>query len=46
MGKSVKVFKEDFTMSEEKQKQQVDPCFLAWVHLLEVLEKDKKDEKK
>jgi len=30
-------------MSEKKEekKQQVDPCFLAWVYLLEILEKDK-----
>ena len=30
-------------MSERKEekKQQVDPCFLAWVNLLEILEKEK-----
>ena len=32
-------------MSEQK-KSQVDPCFLAWVYLLEVLENQKKEEDK
>jgi|BEDMetMinimDraft_2_1075160.scaffolds.fasta_scaffold04030_4 hypothetical protein len=31
-------------MSEQNTKK-VDPCFLAWVHLLEVLEKNKEENK-
>lgn len=31
---------------KDENKKNVDPCFLAWVHLLEILEKEEAEEKK
>jgi len=43
LGKSKEFLKEVIEMSEKREK--VDPCFLAWVHLFEVLEKEKNEKK-
>lgn len=32
-------------MSQKENQQKVDPCFLAWVYVLEILEKEEKGKK-